>query len=214
VFGGSWGSTLALAYGQAHPARCTGFVLRGVFLGTLAEIDWFLHGMGRFFPDAPAEFLAPIPPGEREDMVAAYWSRLTDPDPVVHVPAARAWTLYESRCSALRARVGNGRLTSDRFAVSVARMEAHYFRHACFLAPDQLLAGVGALAHLPCVIVQGRYDLVCPPATAQRLAAVWPGAELEMIEDAGHSALEPGVRSALVRATERMARQEPRRVAV
>lgn len=206
LFGGSWGSTLALAYGEAHPERCSGFVLRGVFLGTQAEIDWFMHGMGHFFPEAAQEFLAPIPPPERADLLASYHARLTDPDPAIHIPAARAWTLYESRCSALRSRTGDGRLTSDRFALSVARMEAHYFCHQCFLEPDQLLNNVGAISHLPCVIVQGRYDLVCPPVTAQRLAAAWPGADLVMIEDAGHSALEPGVRAALVRATEAMAR--------
>lgn len=206
LFGGSWGSTLALAYGEAHPERCTGFVLRGVFLGTQAEIDWFMHGMGQFFPEAEHEFLAPIPPRERANLLESYHARLTDADPAIHIPAARAWTLYESRCSALRSRTGDGRLTSDRFALSVARMEAHYFRHQCFLEPDQLLNNAGAISHLPCVIVQGRYDLVCPPVTAQRLAAAWPGADLVMIEDAGHSALEPGVRAALVRATEAMAR--------
>ena len=206
LFGGSWGSTLALAYGEAHPERCTGFVLRGVFLGTQAEIDWFMHGMGQFFPEAEQEFLAPIPPRERANLLKSYHARLNDADPAIHIPAARAWTLYESRCSALRSRAGDGRLTSDRFALLVARMEAHYFRHQCFLEPDQLLNNVRAISHLPCVIVQGRYDLVCPPVTAQRLAAAWPGADLVMIEDAGHSALEPGVRAALVRATEVMAR--------
>jgi proline iminopeptidase len=206
VFGGSWGSTLALAYGETYPERCTGFVLRGVFLGTQAEIDWFMHGMGHFFPEAAEAFVAPIPPGERDDLLEAYYRRLADPDPEVHLPAARAWTLYESRCSSLRSRIGDGRLTSDRFALAVARMEAHYFRHQCFLAPDKLLANAGRVAHLPCVIVQGRYDIVCPPVSARRLAAAWRRAELVMIEDAGHSALEPGIRAALVRATEEMAR--------
>ncbi len=206
VFGGSWGSTLAIAYGEAHPDRCTGFILRGVFLGTHAEINWFMHGMGQFFPEAEQAFLAPIPLHEREDLLASYHARLINPDPATHLPAARAWTLYESRCSALRSRVGDGRLTSYRFALSVARMEAHYFQHRCFFAPDQLLKNVDSIKHLPCVIVQGRYDLVCPPVTAQRLAAAWPGSDLVMIEDAGHSAMEPGVRAALVRATEAMAR--------
>ncbi len=209
LFGGSWGSTLALAYGEAHPERCTGFVLRGIFLGTDKEIDWFLYGMGAFFPEAAQEFQAPIPPDERENLLEAYYPRLFDPDPSVHLPAARAWTLYESRCSALRARTSDGRLTSDRFAVSVARMEAHYFRHRCFFEPDQLLRNVGTVSHLPCVIVQGRYDLVCPPVTAQRLTAAWRRSELVMIEDAGHSALEPGIRSALIRATDQMADPAP-----
>ena len=211
VFGGSWGSTLALAYGQAYPERCTGFVLRGIFLGTQAEIDWFMYGMGQIFPEAAQAFAAPIPPEERCDLLDAYYRRLMDPDPTVHLPAARAWTLYESRCSSLRSRVGDGRLTSDRFALSVARTEAHYFRNACFLGPDQLLKNVPAVSHLPCVIVQGRYDIVCPPVSAQRLAGAWRRAELVMVEDAGHSALEPGVRAALVRATERMADPVPAR---
>lgn len=205
VFGGSWGSTLALAYGIAHPRRCTGFVLRGVFLGSQAEIDWFMHGMGQFFPEAERNFLAPIPPPERGDLLNAYHARLTHIDPAVHLPVGRAWTLYESNCSALRSRLGNGHLTSDKFALSVARMEAHYFVNQCFLAPNELLKGIPLIKHLPCTIVQGRYDLVCPPVTAQKVAAAWPSAELEMIEDAGHSALEPGIRAALVRATERMA---------
>lgn len=210
VFGGSWGSTLALAYGEAFPERCSGFVLRGVFLGMAGEIDWFMHGMGQFFPEAEADFHAAIPREDRGNLLEAYYKRLMDPDPAVHLPAARAWTLYETRCSSLRSRGGDGRLTSDRFALSVARTEAHYFRHDCFFTPDQLLLNVGKVQHLPCTIVQGRYDMVCPPATAQRLAAAWPGAELVMIEDAGHSALEPGVRAALVRATEDMVRPQVR----
>jgi proline iminopeptidase len=205
LFGGSWGSTLALAYGQEYPHRCAGFILRGIFLGTQPEIDWFLHGMGQFFPEAASDFLAPIPGPERANLLEAYCTRLDDPNAEVHLPAARAWTRYESRCSALRARAGDNRLTSDKFALSVARLEAHYFRHACFLEPNQLLSRIGRIRHLPCWIVQGRYDLVCPPVTAKRLANTWRGAELEMIEDAGHSALEPGIRAALVRATERMA---------
>lgn len=209
IFGGSWGSTLGLAYGQAYPERCTGFILRGVFLGTAAEIDWFLHGMGNFFPEAGRDFLAPIPVDERDDLLEAYHQRLMDPDPAVHLPAARAWTLYESRCSALRSRGGDGRLTSDRFALSVARMEAHYFHHRCFLAPNQLLGNIGLISHLPCTIVQGRYDIVCPPVSAQKVAAAWRRADLVMVEDAGHSALEPGIRAGLVRATEDMLRPAP-----
>ncbi len=203
LFGGSWGSTLALAYGQAHPGACLGFVLRGVFAGTNAEIDWFMNGMGQFFPEAADAFRRPIPPPERADLLAAYCRRLMDPDPVVHVPVARSWATYESNCAALRARGNDARLGSDRFAVSVARLEAHYFRHSCFLEPNQLLTNIPQIAHLPCHVVQGRYDVICPPVTAQRLVMAWPGATLEVIEDAGHSALEPGIRAGLVRATER-----------
>ncbi len=203
LFGGSWGSTLALAYGQAHPDQCLGFILRGVFAGTRPEIDWFMTGMGQFFPEAGDAFREEIPPAEHSDMLAAYWRRLTDPNPAVHVPAGRAWAIYESSCAALRARGIDIRLGSDKFAVSVARLEAHYFRHDCFLQPDQLIANIDRIAHLPCHVVQGRYDIICPPVTAQRLVKAWPGATLEMIEDAGHSALEPGIRAALVRAADR-----------
>jgi len=205
VFGGSWGSTLALSYGLSFPERCLGFILRGVFLGSQGEIDWFMHGMGKFFPEAAQEFLAPIPEREHSDLLEAYWARLIHPDPAIHLPAARAWTRYESRCSSLRSRGNDGSLTSDRFALTVARLEAHYFRHDCFLAADELVQGASATGHLPCTIIQGRYDLVCPPVSAQRLARAWPAACLEMVEEAGHSALEPGIRAGLVRATERLA---------
>ena len=202
MFGGSWGSTLALAYGEAHPDRCLGFILRGIFTGTRPEIDWFMTGMEQFFPEAGAAFRALIPEEEQSDILSAYWRRLNNPDPRVHQPAGHAWASYESSCASLRARGTDSRLASNRFAVAVARLEAHYFRHDCFLQSDQLIANVGRIAHLPCYVVQGRYDIICPPATAQRLVNAWPGATLEMIEDAGHSALEPGVRAALVRAAD------------
>lgn len=204
VFGGSWGSTLGLAYGQAHPDACLGFILRGVFAGTQPEIDWFMHGMAHFFPEAGTAFHRLIPPGERQDLLNAYYERLMHPEPNVHLAAAHAWASYESSCAALRARGRDVRLSSDRFALAVARMEAHYFRHACFLEPDQLFRDLPHIAHLPCHVVQGRYDMICPPRTAQRLVDAWPAAKLEMIEDAGHSALEPGIRAALVRATDRL----------
>jgi proline iminopeptidase len=203
MFGGSWGSTLGLAYGQAHPEACLGFILRGVFGGTQAEIDWFMTGMAYFFPEAGEDFRSLIPSHEQGDLLVAYFDRLIHPQPEVHLPAAHAWASYESGCASLRARGRDMRLGSNRFALAVARMEAHYFRHACFLAPDQLFRDLSRVAHLPCHVVQGRYDVICPPATAQRLVTGWPGATLEMIEDAGHSALEPGIRAALVRAADR-----------
>jgi proline iminopeptidase len=208
VFGGSWGSTLALAYGAAHPERCLGFVLRGVFLGSAAEIDWFLHGMGRFFPEAHRAFVGPIPATERGDLLGAYYRRLTDHDPAVHLPVARIWSRYESACSTLRP---TGRTSaaasSDRAALSIARIEAHYFMNRLFLEPDELIDGVERLRSIPAVIVQGRYDMVCPPETADRLARAWPEAEYIMVPDAGHSAMEPGIRQQLVRATEGMGRR-------
>ena len=207
VFGGSWGSTLALAYGEAHPERCLGFVLRGVFLGSRREIDWFLYCMGTFFPEAWRAFLGPIPTAEREDLLGAYYRRLTNPDPAVHLPAAKAWCRYETSCSTLRPIPQNvAPLAAERGALALARIEAHYFVNSLFLKPDQLLTELHRIRRLPCVIVQGRYDVVCPPVSADELARAWPEADLHIVPDAGHSAMEPGTRTGLVAATEAMKR--------
>ncbi len=210
VFGGSWGSTLALAYGEAHPERCIGFILRGIFLFTDAEVDWFIgapgHGMGRFFPEAHRAFLSALPEHEHDDVLNAYYRRLIDPDAEVHKPAAAAWCAYENACSRLiPATTKSGRAEPDAFyagALAMARIEAHYMVNRGFLAPDQLIAGLPAIAKHPTVIVQGRYDMVCPIATADRLARAWPNAQYRVVADAGHSSMEPGIRAALVRATE------------
>jgi len=203
VFGGSWGSTLALAYGEAHPERCLGFVLRGIFLCRKSEIDWFLYGLKALFPEAWRAFSGHVPEAERGDLLGAYYRRLTDPDPAVHMPAARAWSVYEGSCSTLLPNRDTVRYFSgDRVALGLARIEAHYFAHDIFLPEDALLACVGRLRHLPCVIVQGRYDAVCPIVTADELARAWPEAEYVIVPDAGHSAWEPGILSELVRATE------------
>ncbi len=204
LFGGSWGSTLALAYAQAHPERVIGLVLRGVFLGRAPEVDWFLHGMARVFPDAHAAFLSHLPEAERGDILAAYLARLTHPDPLVHQPAARAWSVYEGSCSTLLPSPDTvASFAQDRTALGLARIEAHYFAHNLFLPPEGLLGHMHRIAHLPAEIVQGRYDMVCPATSAFELAAAWPQARLTVIPDAGHSALEPGVRRALVAAVER-----------
>jgi proline iminopeptidase len=203
LFGGSWGSTLALAYGQAFPARCLGFVLRGVFLFSLAEIDWFMTGMGRFFPEAGRRFAAFLPPAERAEPLAAWLRRLTDPDPLVHLPAAQAWCAYEEACARLIPPADEG-IRAGGGALALARIEAHYMAHAGFLTPGQLLDGIAAIRHLPAIIVQGRYDVICPPATAYDLVRVWQGALLRMIPDAGHSVMEPSLRAALVEAVEGM----------
>jgi proline iminopeptidase len=221
VFGGSWGSTLALAYGEAYPERCIAFILRGVFLFSQEEVDWFIgdckesahgsgphcKGMGWFFPEAHRAFAAHIPADEQHDLLNAYYRRLTDPDPAIHKPAAAAWCAYENACSRLIPAACGGRFdtTADQYyvgALSMARIEAHYMLHGGFLKPDQLLAGIGALAKHPAVIVQGRYDMVCPIATADRLARAWSGAQYRVVPDAGHSSMEPGIRAALVKATE------------
>ncbi len=213
VFGGSWGSTLALAYGEAHPERCIGFILRGVFLFSEEEVAWFVgasesgaKGMGWFFPEAHRAFAAHIPAAERGDLLRAYYQRLIDPDSAIHKPAAAAWCAYENACSRLIPAAKGGRAdSSDHYyagALSMARIEAHYMMNGGFLGPDQLIKGLGVLAKHPAVIVQGRYDMVCPIATADRLARAWSGAQYRVVADAGHSSMEPGIRAALVKATE------------
>jgi proline iminopeptidase len=203
VFGGSWGSTLALAYAEHHPERCLALVLRGIFLCRRSEIDWFLYGLRTFFPEAWQSFAGFIPEAERGDLLAAYHKRLVDPDPAVHMPAARSWSVYEGSCSTL---LPNPALVadfaSDRVALGLARIEAHYFRHGIFLPPDFLIQNANRLARIPGVIVQGRYDIVCPTISADDLHRAWPAAEYVVVHDAGHSAFEPGIRSRLVLATE------------
>ena len=204
LFGGSWGSTLALAYGQAHPQFCTGFVLRGVFLFRPHEVEWFLSGMGHFFPEAWRRFMGFLPVAERGDVLAAYMRRLNDPDPATHMPAAKAWCAYEEACARLVPRGDGGGESEGPGVLAMARIEAHYMVHGGFLEPDQLLVDLPRIAHLPAIIVQGRYDVICPPATAEELARSWPGAQLTILADAGHSAMETSTRSALVAAVEEM----------
>lgn len=202
VFGGSWGATLALAYGQTHPARCLGFVLRGVFLGRATEVNWFLYGMSRVFPEAWARFAGHVPEAERGDLLRAYLKRLFDPDPAVHLPAARAWIEYEASCSTL---LPNPELVAGAApdALPLARIEAHYFAHQCFLAPDQLIGNLYRVRHLRAAIVQGRYDMICPPSSADELARAWPGARYVVVPDAGHSVWDSSLRCAVVREVER-----------
>lgn len=203
VFGGSWGSTLALAYGEAHPERCSGFILRGIFLCRRSEIDWFLYGLRTLFPEAWRSFAGMIPDAERGDLLAAYYQRLTDPDPRVHMPAARAWSTYEGVCSTLLPSPETvAYFASDVVALGLARIEAHYFSHDIFLPENALLANLHRIRHIPAVIVQGRYDAVCPIVTADEVRAAWPEAEYIVVPDAGHSAWEPGICTRLVRATE------------
>ena len=202
VFGGSWGSTLALAYAQAHPECCLALVLRGIFLGHRSEIDWFLYGIRTVFPEHWRAFAEYLPEDERNDILRHYHRRLIDRDSAVHMPAARAWGRYEGSCSTL---LPDPELVQsfldDVRALGIARIEAHYFINDLFMAPDQLLNGVERIRHLPTRIVQGRYDMVCPIVAADRLRRAWPEAMFQIVEDAGHSALEPGTRRALVEAT-------------
>ena len=203
VFGGSWGSTLGLAYGQAHPDRCLGFVLRGIFLGRQSEIEWFLYGMKNVFPEAWHKFAGMLPAAERKDLLRGYLKRLFDLDPRVHLTYARAWSEYEGTCSTLLPNPELVRHFADE-ALGLARLEAHYFAHQCFLAPDELLARIDRIRHLPAAIVQARYDMVCPIVNADELARAWPSARYVVVPDAGHSVWEPPVRAAVLAELDRM----------
>jgi len=210
VFGGSWGSTLALAYAETHPARVVALVLRGIFMLRRSELEWFYQeGASHIFPEAWEAYLAPIPARERGDMMRAYYKRLTSSDKAVRRKAARAWSVWEATTSKLHVdpdvvkKFGRG-----RFADAFARIEAHYFVHGGFLErDDQLLRDAKRLRRIPGVIVQGRYDVVCPARSAFDLHRAWPAAKLIIVPDAGHSITEPGIRSALIEETERFARR-------
>lgn len=201
VFGGSWGSTLGLAYAGAHPQACLGLILRGIWLCRPEDETWWFEGIRTFFPDYWREFASPIPEAERGDLLGAYLRRLVDPDPDVHLAAARAWDTYETRCSTLLPPDASELAGAPR--LSMARIEAHYMRHGVFMAPGELLAGVARFRHVPATIVHGRYDMLCPVEAAFALAEAWPEARLEIVPDAGHSALEPGIADRLVAATDR-----------
>lgn len=210
LFGGSWGSTLALAYAEEHPDRVLAMVLRGIFLARRFEVDWFLHGMRGFFPEAWGRFAGFIPENERGDLLAAYHRRLTNPDPAVHMPAARVWSAYEGACSTLRHDPSvEGEFGSERMALTLARIEAHYFVNNLFLRENQLLERIGRVAGIPTTVVQGRYDVVCPIRSADDLVRHWPGEPganglvYRVVPDAGHAASEPGTRAQLMAATER-----------
>ena len=206
VFGGSWGSTLALAYAETHPDRCAGLVLRGIFLCRTSEIDWFLYGIRAFFPEAQRQLAEFIPPDERHDLLDAYHRRLVNPDPAVHHPAAYQWATFEASCSTL---LPSSELVaafgSEQTALSLSRIEAHYFVNHIFLPDNCLLDDVERIRSIPAVIVQGRYDAVCPIVSADELARAWPEARYVIVPDAGHSAFEPGIARELVAACDRFA---------
>ena len=204
VVGGSWGATLALAYAQAYPDRVSGIVLRATFLGTRAELEGaFLDALPRFHPDLGEDFLKLLPEKEREGPLDAYWRRILDPDPAVHGPAAQAWADTERILSehvSGRSRLDLAPLNSSRTLPATPFMEAHYFANDCFMKPNQLLEETGKLHGIPGIIVQGRYDLLCPPATSHALGALWPDSEVRLVEGAGHTLYDPGVRDAVMKA--------------
>lgn len=204
VFGGSWGSTLALHYAETCPERVAGLVLRGIFLCRSEEIEWFLYGIRNIFPEAWRAFAGFLSEAERGDLLGGYYRRLIDPEPRIHMAAARAWSIYEGACSTLLPNPETvAAFGEDRLALGLARIEAHYFRHHLFPPERDLVARVGRIRRLPAIIVQGRYDIVCPIRSADELARAWPEAEYIIVRDAGHSAMEPGIREQLVLATER-----------
>ena len=206
VFGGSWGSTLALAYAETHPARARSLVLRGIFLCRPKEIKWFYQeGASAIYPDVWEQYLAPIPEAERGDLLKAYHRRLTGDDADERLAAARAWSIWEGSTSKLFPDpLFIEHFADAEFALAFARIECHYFVNNAFFETDNyLIEHVDAVRHIPACIVQGRYDVVCPLMSAWELHRAWPEADLQVIADAGHSALEPGIRSALVEATDR-----------
>jgi len=206
LFGGSWGSTLALVYAQTHPERVLGLVVRGIFLCRPHEIRWFYQdGANHLFPEYWADFIAPIPPDERHDLLHAHHRRLTGDDEVARMRSAEAWSVWEGRTATLlpKKEVVDF-FANPRVALALARIEAHYFVHNSFLAPNQILRDAHKLKDIPGVIVHGRYDMCCPVENAWELARAWPEARLEIIPDAGHSASEPGIVHALVQATRAM----------
>ena len=206
LFGGSWGSTLALAYAQAWPDRVTEMILRGIFLARPAEVAWFYQdGCNWLFPDAYEAFQRPIPPAERGDMVAAYHRRLTGPDPAVRLDAARAWSRWEAATLSLMIDPDRvARLGTDAYTLAFARIECHYFANRAFMAPEQLLRGVDRIRHIPCVVAHGRYDVVTPLRSAFDLKRAWPEIDLRVVPDAGHAMTEPGLIHELVSATRRL----------
>lgn len=201
VFGGSWGSTLSLSYAQSHPSVCDALFLRGIFLLRKKEIDWFYQeGCSKIYPDAWQHYLEPIPEQERGDLLKAYHQRLTSDDQEIRTTAARAWSTWEGSTSkliqdtAVMEHYGN-----DRFAEAFARIECHYFINKGFFEDEnQLINNIDLIRHIPAVIVQGRYDVVCPPESAWELSQAWPEAKLHIIQDAGHSMFEAGIRSMLI----------------
>ncbi len=207
LFGGSWGSTLAVAYAEEHPAACLSLLLRGIFLMREWEIRWLFQAGRLFRPDAWDAFLGALPPEQRNgDLLESFWERLGHPDRAIRLAAARPWSTFEASLANLipdPARIAGA--NDEHVAYAMARIEVHYFRNNRYQPEDQLLQRVNRIAHLPATIVQGRYDLLCPPISAIQLHRAWPGSRLILVEDAGHSATEPGIRSALLTAMDEIA---------
>lgn len=218
VFGGSWGSTLALSYAQTFPQHVTGLILRGIFLSRPSELQWFLGDIAHFYPDVWHVLTAYLPANERHDVLAAYSQRIFSDDGTINIPAAQQWNAYENAIMRLIPNVDKDTKTNGQQAPSNeqnaielarARVQIHYIQHDCFVDGDAILKAAPKLAHIPTIIVQGRYDMVCPPKSAWELSCAMPHAEFYMVQDAGHSAMEIGITSALVAATEKFKQLMP-----
>lgn len=209
LFGGSWGSTLSLVYAQTHPQRVLGLILRGIFLCRPEEIRWFYQdGANRIFPDHWQHFIHPIPETEQADLLAAHYQRLTGDDDIARMASAKAWSVWEGRCSTLLPKQSVIDFFSNpHIALSLARIETHFFKNNSFLKPNQILKNAGKLKDIPGIIIQGRYDIVCPMESAWKLNQAWPGSVLEIIPDAGHAAFEKGIINALILATDDFAKR-------
>jgi len=203
VFGGSWGSSLAIAYAETWPEFVSGLVLRGVFLCQQRELDWYFNGMRAIYPEAWRDFMQALSSDEQHDALAAYHRRLHDPDPTCHLPAAQAWCHYEAQCSTLLPPTNATQKMNEQQTLNLARIQSHYFLNGFFVTDQQLVNNIDRIRHIPGEIVQGRYDMICPVRSAEELHRAWPESNLRIVANAGHSASEPGIRRALVAATER-----------
>ncbi len=208
LFGGSWGATLGLLYAQAYPENVTAMVLRGVFLGRKSELDWLYKegGVSRFFPDHWQTFLSHVPIERRENIVETYYDLIHGQDELLHMAVAKSWGLWEAECSTLEFNPENEKkFTNPHFALGIAAIETHYFVNNLFIQENEILRNMHKIAHIPGIIIHGRYDMVCPLDTSYALSQVWPEAKLEIIRHAGHSAMEPAITCALVQATNELA---------
>lgn len=203
IFGGSWGSTLGMLYASKHPERCISMILRGIFLCEADEIEWFLYGMKMIFPEAWEQFVSILSPEEQKDILSSYYKRLTDPDPAIQLQAGICWSLYEGACSSLLPNFETICMPEQKaHAIALSRIEAHYFKTQAFNDKNSILNSINILRKIPAAIIQGRYDVICPIMTAHKLHHLWPEADYVVVPDAGHSALDPPLRSRLIEATE------------
>ena len=206
VFGGSWGSTLALVYGIKHAAHCDGFILRGIFLGDTDELNWFLYGIRNIYPEPWRQFTTFLSEAEQNNILESYYLRLINPDPSIHMLAADAWCQYEAQCSVLDVNFKTMKQPSgliNNKSLALARIEAHYFKNSMFFDDGYILSNIASIKDIPAIIIQGRYDMICPIITADKLAKAWPTTIYNIVPNAGHSALEGNIRTELVKATEK-----------